>query len=85
METGPLLCPRCKKPIEPFTIEEIAGITQLRAGKALIQRIEASCLTPGCGCTFSWNIRQHHIEKMTQEYERMTLEFKRLIDLYNPE
>jgi len=81
METGPYTCERCKQPISPFIVEDIEGITQMRAGKALILRIEASCLTPGCGCIFRWNIRERDVEKMTVTYEKVLGNIQR----YNPE
>ena len=76
MVTGPVICGRCERPLDPLNIEEIGGITQLRAGSVLIPKIEANCLH--CGWTFYWNIREKDIEKMTLRYSR-------LIDLYNAE
>jgi len=79
METGPLLCMKCGQPLLPFTIEEIAGLTQLRAGKLLVIKIEARCLT--CQKEFSWNIREKDVEKMTLTYQLLLEE----IQNYNPE
>lgn len=79
METGPLLCMKCGQALRPFTIEEIAGLTQLRAGNVLIIKIEARCLT--CQKEFSWNLREKDVEKMTLAY-KMLLE---KVENYNPE
>lgn len=79
METGPLLCLKCGRQLSPFTIEEIAGLTQLRAGHVLIIKIEARCLD--CQKEFSWNIREKDVEKMTLAY-KMLLE---KVENYNPE
>jgi len=57
-------------------IEEIEGISQLRAGSVLIPKIEANCLH--YGWTFSWNIREKDIEKMTVAY-------RNVLARYNPE
>ena len=54
METGPVICGRCKRELSPLVIEEIEGVSQLRAGTVLIPKIEANCLH--CGWTFYWNI-----------------------------
>ncbi len=81
METGPLICPRCKKPISPFVVEEIGGVTQLRAGKGLMIRAEISCLTPDCGCIFVWIFREKDLEKTIVMYEKILGSIQR----YNPE
>lgn len=69
METGPVICARCRRELTPLVIEEIAGITQLRAGSVLIPKIEANCLH--CGWAFYWNIREKDIEKMTLRYQQI--------------
>lgn len=63
IETGPVVCGRCGLHMSPLVIEEIEGVAQLRAGKALINKIEACCLTPKCGWMFYWNIREKDLEK----------------------
>lgn len=79
METGPLLCLKCGRQLSPFTIEEIAGLTQLRAGHVLIIKIEARCLD--CQKDFSWNIREKDVEKMTLTYQLLL----KKIAIYTPE
>lgn len=69
IETGPVVCERCRRPFAHFSIEEIEGIAQLRAGDLLIPKIEANCLR--CGWTFHWNIREKDVEKMTLQYGRL--------------
>jgi RNase P subunit RPR2 len=76
METGEVICGRCRRPLSPLVIEEIEGISQLRAGSVLIPKMEANCLH--CGWAFYWNIREKDIEKMTLKYQQ-------LISLYSAE
>jgi len=79
METGPVICGRCRSELTPLIVEELKGIYQLRAGMVLIPRIKANCRN--CGWTFYWNIKEEDIEKMTTTYE----EVRKLLQNYKPE
>ena len=70
IETGPLICGRCRHTWAHFAIEQIDGIQQLRCGDVLIPRIEMTCLH--CGWTFHWNVREKDLEKMTLAYNRLS-------------
>jgi hypothetical protein len=66
LERSPVICQRCKRVFEHFTIEEIRGISQLRCASVLIPRAEMVCLH--CGWCFHWNIREKDLEKMAVTY-----------------
>jgi predicted Zn-ribbon and HTH transcriptional regulator len=66
METGPAKCKRCGRAFAHFAIEDIEGVSQLRAGDLLITKIDANCLH--CGWTLHWNIREKDVEKMAGMY-----------------
>jgi DNA-directed RNA polymerase subunit RPC12/RpoP len=73
VETGPVICQRCRKPFAHFALEEIKGITQLRCGDLLITKTEANCLH--CGWTFHWSIREKDVERMAQVYGRLVVPY----------
>lgn len=75
METGKLICLKCSRKLAPFEIQEIAGLTQLRAGNVLIIKIEGRCMH--CGKDFSWNIREKDVEKMTNTYKQLLDKFQK--------
>jgi len=66
IETSAVICQRCKRGFEHFTIEEIQGLSQLRCGSAIIPRAEIVCLH--CGDVFHWNIREKDLSKMAVTY-----------------
>jgi hypothetical protein len=66
LKQSPVICQRCKKGFEPFTIDEIQGLSQLRCGSVIIPRAEMVCLH--CGWIFHWNIREKDLSKMAVTY-----------------
>lgn len=76
MTGGPVVCIRCGNLLEPLVIEEISGVLQLRAGKVLFSQATAQCMTPDCGWTFRWNIREKDVEKMTIMYSALVERIK---------
>lgn len=74
-----VICQRCRRKFEHFTLEEIDDLVQLRCGDVLISKTEMVCLH--CGWVFYWNIREKDLEKMTVTYGKLMVAIKG----YNPE
>jgi len=66
LETGPVTCKGCRRVFHHLVIEEIKGVTQLRAGNVLVVRMDANCLH--CGQAFHWNIQEKDAGKMAVMY-----------------
>ena len=66
METGPVICGRCRRTFAHLAIDLVAGVQQLRSAEILISRIEAVCMN--CGWVFYWNIREKDLGKMAITY-----------------
>jgi len=79
METGPVLCGRCRRPLNPLVVEDIQGLLQLRSDTVIIQELKANCLH--CGWTFRFHRKDDDAEKMTVIYGKL---LKEITD-YNPE
>jgi len=66
-EEGPLICRQCGKHIEPFFIENINQLIQLRAGSAIIHETILGCLH--CGALLTWNPKRTKVLlEMTEVY-----------------
>lgn len=74
METGPVICGRCRRPLSPLVVEEIQGLLQLHSDTVLVQEIKANCLA--CGWTFRWHRKDDAAEKMTVIYNKLLEHFK---------
>jgi len=79
LETGPVVCQRCRRPFVHLAIDEIAGIRQLRAGNVLIAKLEAVC--PFCGCVFRWSLKERELAEINKTYQ----ELLKQISTYKPE
>ena len=79
LDTGPVICGRCKRPFANYMFEEISGIVQLRSGDLIVSHIKANCCH--CGWSFYYDIRDKEVEKMTIQYG----ELRRAIGGYLPE
>lgn len=78
-ERSQVICQRCRRKFEHFTLEEIDDLVQLRCGDALISKTEMVCLH--CGWVFYWNIREKDLAKLALTYG----EFIVAIKSYRPE
>lgn len=79
METGPVICGRCRREITPLVIDNIQNMTELRVGSSLlIHSVQAACLH--CGWEFTW-YGDKKIEKKTLAYRELLEQLK----TYNPE
>src|SRR5688572_27897563 len=69
-ERGPVICRRCNRKFEPFVIEEIDDISQLRCGDVLIANVRLVCTR--CGCIYSWELNAKKLETMAVKYGEFT-------------
>lgn len=64
--TGPVQCPGCKHEFAGLAFEDVMGVTQLRCGDVLINKIDSNCIH--CGWRFYWTIRDRELKQIAATY-----------------
>lgn len=78
LETGPVICGRCKRTFANYQFEDVNGLIQLHSGDLIVTHIKANCCY--CGWTFHYDIRDKDIEQMVIKYG----ELRRALGGYTP-